>query len=60
MDQYIKIKIYILGLTGIAKFFKKVYIMELLKARLLFGINIINPEGIINRFEFKNNNNKIL
>ena len=47
MDQYTKIEIYILGLIGIVKLFKKVYIIELLKVGLILSINIIKPENII-------------
>ena len=46
-NQYIKVEVYIPGLTRIMKFFKEVYIIKLLKAGLIFNIDIIKPKGII-------------
>ena len=46
-SEYIKLKLYLLGLTGMAVIKRELYIINNLSIKALIGIDIIKPEGII-------------
>ena len=46
-SEYIKLKLYLLGLTGIAVIKRELYIINNLSIKALIDINIIKSEGII-------------
>ena len=46
-SQYVNITIYLPGNGGIARLQREVHIIDMLKAGLLLGLDILKPEGII-------------